>query len=181
MAKLFDIVGTEVTIDPTVLAIPAIKAIWDRDKSKAKEKAINEIKYIVFLVDYKSPYRDLHESIRELAIIKDIFKKEDWKPDSVIKDAIDKYKVLRKTKMVMLLENAEHALDELSSWFGEVNFKDTDAFGRLKFDIKDVKANLKEIGGIAKSIAALKNQVETELSEMSARGSNEIGYYEIPR
>lgn len=182
MAKLFDIVGTDITLDPTIIAIPALKKIWDRDKDKKKDLARKELTYIVFLCDYSSPYKDLHEEIKELTIRNDIFKDvPGWEPDNLLQLAIDKYKELRKTKSIILLENVNHAIDELSKYFKKINLDETDDFGKPLYTAKDVSSNLKEIGNIVKSLGLLEKQVQTEIAESNVRGQSEIGLYEVTR
>ena len=50
--KLFDIQQGKVVMNPTILWVPEFRTLWDRDKSKHKEQAVNEISYIVFLYDF---------------------------------------------------------------------------------------------------------------------------------
>jgi len=183
MPKLFDILDNEIKPDRRnmVYAIPVLKKIWSRDKDKSKALAMKELTYVVFLCDYNSPYRDLHEEIKEATIRKDIFKDEEWVPDSTIEKAIDKYRELRKTKSVVLLENVNHAIDEMSKYFKRINLDEVDYEGKPKYSAKDVASNLKEIGNIVKSLGLLERQVQTEIEESNVRGQSEVGTYEFPR
>src|SRR5574343_485476 len=98
MAQIFDISNGEVVLTPEALAIPSFKKIWDRDKSKDKTRALDEIKYVVFLCDpVKSPYKDIEEIEKAEIIRKDIFGESKWQPDEVIIEAMDKYTELRFT------------------------------------------------------------------------------------
>jgi hypothetical protein len=180
MAKLFDIVGTEITLDATILAVPALQKIWDRDKTKDKAKAMKELKFIVFLCDFLSPYKDLLDDLKQKVIIEDIFK-EDWEPDDTINKAIEKYRELQQTPNMRLLLSAKRNVDKLSNYFDTINFNEVDNYGKPKYSAKDLSSNLKDVGQIVKSLSMLEKQVQTEISENNVRGQAEIGPYELPK
>jgi len=179
MAQLFDIVKNEVQLSPTTLAVPPIKALWDRDKAKSKHNAYKEICYVVFISDFYSPYRDLPEYEREAMVRRDLFKSESWEPDNVVREALKSYKRLQETTYTRLLESALKAADKLAGYFDTVDFKETDGYGKPKHSAKDLAINLKSVGEIVRSLTTLRKQVETELIEGSVRGNTDIGPYEI--
>lgn len=180
MAKLFDIVGTKVTPEARVIAIPAMKKIWDRDKSKGKERAFKEYSYITFLVDFHSPYRDLSEDIKEKTIIKDVFGDDSFKKDDVIIEAIKKYEQLQETRHMRLLKSYEHIEDEITKYNMQVDLSKLDDWGKPIYDPKTIQNSAKEIGNTVKSLAILEKQVQTEIAESSSvRGQSEIGPYEL--
>lgn len=180
MARLFDIDKSKIILNPDVLAIPALKKIWDRDKTKDKEKAMKELSYIVFLCDFHSPYKDLRSDEKEKIIKNDIFGDDNWKGDKSIEEAIEIYNRLQITPSMRMLQSSKIAVEKVAKWFEEVDLTKEDGFGKLLYSATDVSRNLKEIGSIVKSIASLEKQVKTELTEVSVRGNNTIGYFEDP-
>jgi len=97
--ELFDIDGGNVVLSPTSLYIPPFKKLWERDASEDKERATKEIAYVAFLCNLstKNPYNAYTDSIREEKVNKDTINK---KPDTLIKEAIKKYKINGKEKSV---------------------------------------------------------------------------------
>jgi hypothetical protein len=182
MAKLFDIDNGKVVLDPSNLAIPVFKKIWDSDKSKTKEIATKELTYVVFLCDYKSPYRDYLPQEREEKIRKDIFSADDeWEPSELIKEAIKQYEELQQTTNSRLVESAKVAAEQLAVYFRNTNFSALDDRGRPIYTAKDLVANLKALGDVVKSLSNLEKQVQKEQLEASTiRGGGEIGAYELP-
>jgi len=180
MAKLFDIDRNKIVPNPDVLAIPAMKKIWNRDKSKTKDKAMREIAYVVFLCDFHSPYKDLRISEKEKIIIEDTFKADKWEPDDIIKDAIEVYKKLQVTPSMRLLTASRNSVEKLSDYFDQINFKEIDNFGKPIYSAIELTRNLKEVGNVVKSLTNLDKQVKLELEEQSVRGGNKIGYFENP-
>lgn len=181
MGKLFDIVKNEVQLTPEVLAIPSMYALWERDKGRGKPTANKEIKYIVFLCDFKSPYKDVPYSEKEQMIREDIFgSRSKWEPDELVMNAISHYYELQKTRTMHLLTSARKAVEKLSEYFDTVDFKQKDDFGKPTHNASDVSRNLKEVGNIVKSLISLEKQVQIEMTELNVRGGAEIGYYENP-
>jgi hypothetical protein len=178
MSKLFDIVKNEVRLNPDIIAIPALNTLWERDTSRNKINAKKELSYIVFLADFKSPYRDLFYKDRTTVVKDDVFgKRSSWVPDESVLAAIEKYKQLQKTPTMYLLESAEEAVDKLASYFRTINFDEVDDVGKAA---KDLAASVIAVGNIRKSLTSLKQQVESEISDNNSRGGNEIYYYENP-
>lgn len=180
MARLFDIERNKIIPSPDVLAIPALKKIWLRDKDKDKVNAMKDLSYIVFLCDFHSPYKDLKGLEKEKLIIEDVFKDKKWQPDDDIKAAIKVYNKLQITPSMRMLQSAKLAIEKVADWFESVDLKEEDVMGKPKYSANDVSRNLKEIGNIVKSLNNLEKQVRLELEETSARGNNEIGYFEDP-
>lgn len=181
MGKLFDIVKNEVQLNPDILAVPIFNSIWSRDKGRGKPMANKELKYIVFLVDYRSPYKDLAANVREKTIRKDIFgPRSKWFPDDIILDAIEKYKQLQKTRHMRLLESVFKTEESITDYFENIDMNKTDDFGKPLYTMENIIRNMEKVGNVILSISKLEKQVQSELADLSVRGGNEIGYYENP-
>jgi hypothetical protein len=182
MAKLFDIQAGKITINEESLAIPPFKALWDRDKTKTKERATKEISFVAFLCDYKSPYFEAYTEDQRLKVLKrDFLGDENFELDEVLENAIERYKEFRETTNTRLLRTAKATAEKLAEWFYKIDFDARDRDGRPIYTARDVSANLKDIGGIVKSLDVLERQVQKEQLEQSrARGGSDIGDYEIP-
>ena len=90
--KLFKYEGYKITISEEALMLKPFKALWDRDKTKTKEKALMELGYIYFLCDPRSDYQyivDLESRSDEIKKGEGIDTK--WKPDSKVLEAIEFY------------------------------------------------------------------------------------------
>jgi len=179
MAKLFDMVGTDITLDANILAVPALQKIWDRDKSKGKAQALKELKFIVFLCDFLSPYKDLQEDLKEKTIIEDIFG-EKWVPDNTVKEAITKYIQLQETPLMRFLDVNLKNIGKLTNYLDLITFEGKDEYEALKI-VDSMTKSIEKAGGMIKSILTLKKQVQTEITEKNVRGQSEIGPYELPK
>lgn len=182
MKRLFDIVDSKIVPNSIVIAIPIMKKIWDRDKSKDKELAFKEYSYIVFLCDFHSPYWNISDDIKEGMIRNAVFGNTKWEPDETIKEAIKVYEELQETRHLKMLKSYQHIEDQITSYNNKVNFEDVDDWGKPKYNIKDIVQSAEKIGNIIKSISLLEKQVQVEITDsMNVRGQTKIGPYELPR
>ena len=169
--RLFDIDKGRVVINPTALWIPEFKKLWNRDKTKDKADAHNEISYIVFMYDFNSPYRDYSESDRTEKVHKDCFPEDAlWKPDKEIQKAIKRFKEFQETANSRLLKAAKVAANKLTEYFREVDSSHA----------TEIIRNLKELGTVVKSLDILEKQVQKEqLETNNVRGGQAIGLFEV--
>jgi len=181
MAKIFDINNGEVVITPEALAIPIYKAIWDGDKSKSKDKAKNEIKYVVYLCDQvKSPYKDFPEYEKATVIKQDLFKDKNWIPSETVEWACNTFIKMYETPAIRLLRASKSAVDKLAIYLESVDFEKLDVNGK-PYSARDVVFNLGNIGNLVKSLSMLEDAVRKEQSEGSrVQGGTEVHYFEDP-
>ena len=182
MAEIFDIIGGDIVLKSESLYIKPFRDLWNRDKSKHKEQATNEISFIVFLLHPMSPYMAYPEDVRESIIKDDLFGNIDWEADDLVISAKNKYKEFQSTTNTRLLDSAKYAAEELSTYFRSVNFEIIDDRGKPVYSARELASNLSAIGDIVKSLSMLEKQVRREnIENMSVRGHSEIGDYELPK
>ena len=130
--KIFDIEGTDIVLDPQVLGIPPFTDLWDRDKSNSKHRAYNEIRYVTFLCDISldNKYRGYPEEERQKVLKRDFFGDENWEPDELVMEAIDKFLSFQETANSRLFKAAQKAQEKLSEYFENVDFKELDGNGK---------------------------------------------------
>lgn len=182
--ELFDIERGKLVLHPNNLYIPQFKKIWERDKDPGKEQATKEIAYITFLCNLssKNPYGGYAEKDKAIRIAQDVFNDINYKPDAEIKAAIDKYTEMQSTTYTRLLKSSLKAADKLAEYFDLLDFAQLDSSGKPVYTVRDLGFSLKEVGNIIKSLTSLEKQVQRDqLEATTARGGNEIGFYETPK
>jgi hypothetical protein len=181
--NLFDLRDFNVTISPKALMVPEFKALWDRDKSNSKGTALSELAYVYYLSDFKSPYLlSLDISIVEYTVAKDFMKDESYKPDKVIKEAINKYKSLQETPSMRLLKSSLVTVSKLTDYLETVDLDERDDKNKPIYKPSDITNSLKSIGGIVESLTKVREQVEKEITQQgSLRGQRRKGNREDPR
>lgn len=69
--KLFKYEGYKITIAPEALLLKPFKQIWQRDRSRNKDKALMELGFIYFFCDTRSDYQYLTDEDERKRAIKE--------------------------------------------------------------------------------------------------------------
>jgi hypothetical protein len=176
--NLFSLTGGRVTFSPEALLIKEFKDLWDRDSSKTKEAAAEDLAYVYYLTDYKSVYKAYDDHARHTKIAADIITRKSWKPDKLIEEAVEKYRELQTTPSMGTLDDVEAALTKIRMYFRNIDVTDDDTGKKTQTLI----ANVKSIGDLIKGITSLRELVEKEISETQRiKGQGRLGMRETPK
>lgn len=172
MIKLFKYEGYEVVIEPEALMLSPFKAIYDRDKSKDKSLAKQELAYIYFMGDPRSDYQFLvDKEVRSEEIIKGLGMSKGWKPDEVIERALTFYESF-KPMSAGLLEDTRYMVNKLRQELRKMNFDERDDKGKPVHTLASITSTLKQIPGLAKDLDEAERTLSKDIiAEAKARGS----------
>lgn len=170
---------------PEALLIPEFKALWSRDKTtgKLKTRAVEDLAYVYFMMDYQSPYRAYPEVERSEEVRKDHITRGRWKEDAEIKTAMEKYDKLQETPNMRFLKAVEQTLEGLTNYFENLNFdpKKEDEEGK-RVPVSDAKKAMDAVsqaGKLLASVQSLREKVKSEQNvSATIRGGGEKGEYE---
>ena len=179
MIKLFKYEGYKLNISEEALLLKPFKEIWQRDKSKSKDKALQELGYIYFMSDPRSDYQYLvDEEERSKAIKEGEGIDSKWKPDKVVLDAITFYKSFKPTS-ALFLDDTRLAVDKLRKLLREIDLTEVDDKGKPIYTLNTITATIKQIPSLVKDLDEAEKTLSKELIESSkVRGSQEKSMYE---
>lgn len=179
MSFLFQIQGKAVFPNPETLLISPFKEIWERDVSSEKENAIQEFAYIEFMTSMlkSNPYREYPEERKDSVIRGDIITQENWQPDDLISQAIEKIKNWQEegsisyTYWMSNKKAAEKLIDFFNNFdMEEKNMKTMNPIykpGDITKAISDAEKTLTTLN-------ALKKKVDEEVFESTRNKGNKI-------
>ncbi len=182
--EILEIKNNIVQPTPEILSIKVFAKIWDRDKSKRKELAVQELSFIGAMCSRlkTNPFREYEESVREEKVVSAIIKKKGWKPDSVIEDAIIWYKEWQQESSAsMRYYEANLGAIEKTIVFltDELDYTEKNKSGMPVYKFTDIVRGIKDADNVLKSLGSLRKKVETDLYEASkTKGDKEINHYE---
>jgi len=170
MAFLFEVADKVVYPNAETLLVSPFKEIWERDKTKGKEKALEEFAYMEFMTSMKktNPYRQYPEERKEEVIRKDIIKQENWEPDDLVKAGIAKVIEFQKnasTSYNYYMANKialEKTIDFLRN---KLDYTLTNKSGTPIYKYTDISRGAKDAYAVLQSINSLAKKVEEELFE----------------
>ena len=174
--KLFKYEGYRIVISEEALLLKPFKKIWDRDKTKNKEKAYMELGFIYFYCDPRSDQQYLTDEEERLKSIKEGEGIPDkWSPDNIVKEAMNFYNGFKPTS-ALLLEDTRNMVNGYRAKLREI----TKDISNLEIkDNKDIGAIIKQIPALVKDLDEAERAVSKEIIESNkVRGSQEKSIYE---
>lgn len=164
--KLFKYEVYEVRVAPEALTLKPFKKLWNRDKSKSKEKAINELSFLYFYCDPRSDYQYILDDDDRLKAVKEgVGLSPSWKIDKDIEEAIRLYKTFEAPSSA-LLKAALEGVDKVQKLLKDLNPDDTKS-------LKEYLTALKLIPEVASMIKEAEKTINDEMEYSEARGSIE--------
>jgi hypothetical protein len=163
--RLFDLINNQVVISEEAYLLLPFKAIWNRDKSKVKERALAELAYIYFQEDFRSDFSDIVDDLeREAEVIGTLSLPKGWTEDSLVKDAREFYrKRSEEITPLLLLKDAKIVIDRMREFYRKVDFLALDKNGKAKYDIDKVARVIERSAGILENLSKLEQMVKKEV------------------
>lgn len=178
--ELFDEENGRVIIHPAAKSLFPFKKIINKDKTKDKKNALEDLSFIYFYSDYKSDFSDiLDDKARENEIRKVCITRKSWEIDEDIKDAIKFYNDRQQTTSSKLLDSTKEALGKIESYFKNLDLDEKDERGKPLHDVSKILNSINNLSKTVQSLKDLEEIVRKEKEEESRiRGGEGIGDYE---
>ena len=166
--RLFKYEGYEVRVAPEALTLKPFKKIWERDKSKVKDRAIQELSFVYFYCDPRSDYQYIIDDDDRLEAVKEgEGLSKNWKPDDDLNKAIDFYKSFGSAHAI-LLKAAFIGVDKIQK-----SLRETDLDGMEMKEIKDYMSILKMVPEVASQLKDAEKALNDETEYGEAKGAIE--------
>jgi len=174
--KLFDIVGSKVTIHAEALALPPFKRLWESD-SDDKEKATNYISYIIFKNKWDSPYvLSIPPDEIEQSLKNKFFGDPNYELPTDVKLAEEEYKSINDTNILKMLNNMRLKLDSISEYYKNSLNEELD-----EKKIKDLFAGFEKAANTYKALEQLGDMVKAgEIKTSRIKGGAKMNIFELP-
>lgn len=174
MLKLFKYEGYKVVISEEALLLTPFKKIWDRDRTKNKDRALAELGYIYFFNDPRSEYQYLvNTEDRHNAIVEGEGLGDKWKPDKLVNEASEFYNSFKPTS-ALLLEDTRFAIDKLRQLLRDIDLTKEDDKGKPVYTLNTVTATIKQIPELVKGLDEAEKTLRSEVANLGRmRGQGE--------
>ena len=177
--KLFRYEGYKLHISEEAFVLKPFKELWNRDKSKNKDKALQELAYVYFMCDPRSDYQYIvDEDDRAKAIKEGEGIDSKWKPDNKVIEAMKFYKQFKPVS-ALLLEDTRVAVDKLRQLLRNIDLTEVDDKGKPIYTLNTVTATIKQIPSLVKDLDEAEKAIAKEIMESDkVRGAQEKSMYE---
>ena len=172
--KLIEYDNYQINVADEAFLIRPIRKLFNQDRSTLKEKFLQQMSYLYFMVDPTSSYMyitDDEDREREIKIQEGL--PDDFKPSKDLEEAMEIYKKHCETSSTLLLKDTRLAIDKLREFLRNVDLNATDDKGKPIYPINTITSAIKQIPELAKSLSEAEKAVQKELEEGGrARGGN---------
>lgn len=174
--KLVTFENFELKIAPEALLIRPIRRLYNADRSERKEKFLQQMSYMYFMVSPQSTYSYILDcDERHKAIIEQEGLPADFTPSEMLIEAMKVYKEHTTTVSQKLLQDALVAANKVGTFLRTVDLTKEDKSGKPKYQVSQITAALKNLEPIVATIQNLQKKVDSELQEdTKARGSQDL-------
>lgn len=177
--KLFKYEGYNMTISEEALVLKPFKLLWDRDKTKNKERALQELGYCYFMEDPRSDYQiyiDREERSEQIKQGEGIPK--DWKPDKKVEEALEFYASF-KSESALLAEDIRVAITKLRQYIKTIDLNDVDANGKPIYTLSTYTSTIAQIPKLIISLDEAEKAISRDIAQNDrVRGAQEKSMYE---
>lgn len=177
--RLFKLEGYNLTISEEAYILKPFRDLWKRDKSKNKERALQELAYIYFMEDVRSDYQVyIDKEDRSSQIKEGEGLPESWQPDKLVKAAQEFYASF-KTESALLLEDIRVAITKLREFIKTIDLNATDDRGKPIYTLNTYTATIKQIPELITSLDEAERTIAKEaVSSDKVRGSVDKAMFE---
>lgn len=181
---IFTIQKNVVIPTPQALLIPAFKAIWDRDTSTKKNRAILEFSYIEFMLSPRktNPFNGHTEEEKPGKIRAIIKLPSTWRPDLLVQEGLRVYDTIQSegSQSYRYYQAVKAGLDKLIGFYEDtLDFEKKTKTGAPLYKPKDITDAISKAAMNMNEIKKIREQVEKELYESSKTVKNrEINEFE---
>lgn len=179
MSFLFNIEGKAVFPNVETLLISPFKDIWERDDSTKKEVAIQEFAYIEFMTSMlkSNPYREYPEDRKHTIIAGDIIHIEDWQPDDLVKQAMEKVKEWQEEGSISYTYwmSNKRAAEKMIEFFNnfDINEVNPKSFNPI-YKPRDITSAIADAEKTLTTLNALKKKVDEEVFETTRNKGDKV-------
>ena len=171
---LVELVNYEVVPTQECFLIKPIRQLFNADRSKNKEKFMQQLSVIYFMADPRSSYNYITDLDERLALIKEQEGLDkSFKIDDKVAEAIEWYKKHTLTTSTLLLEDARAAVDKVRTFLREVDLTKVDDKGKPIYTVNSITTALKQIPQLAKDLKETEKIINMEIEEAGRMRGNE--------
>lgn len=172
MIKLFEIDEQGLPkLTAEARTLEPFKSLITKGKKPNIERSIKECAFVYWWAKFDSPYEQFNhnETEKTRQIVKAVDLESDWKPDDYVKEAIDFFLKIQRTKSMRYLESVEDAVNKLSNYLTQTDpnerIESGAHKGELVHDLNKYKTLAKEMPDLIESMQKAKDLVFKEMQE----------------
>lgn len=172
--KLIKVDGYQIVPTDEAMLIKPVRQLYRADRTKDKEKFLEQMSYVYYMTDPRSSYIGLPEEERHRRIVEEQGLPENFTPNDQLKEVMEIYKSVTTTESMKLLNSMRVAIQKISYFLEHVDLFEVDDKGKPLYSISAVTAATDKVPVLAKKLQETEKIVAAEIEEAGrARGGSE--------
>lgn len=145
-----------------------LRELFNKDTSTGKELFMQQISYLYFMVDPRSPYMDILDTEdREEKVRIDCGLTKDFKPSEKLIKAMAFYKEITTTTSMKLLKSMRTSVIKVCDYLDDIDLYAEDKQGKPKYNIDKIISAIDKAPQLAKRLQETEKLVAQEITETS--------------
>lgn len=151
------------------------RSLFNKDKTKNKERFMEILSLIYFVYDPRSTYADIFDEEERIRAVKEQEGLDDsFKITPEIKKAIETYKIVTTTTSQKLLDSMRKSIAKIGEFLENVNLNEVDDKGKAVYNVAQIVQATDKIPQLAKKLIETEKIVNAEITEQGRiRGGEE--------
>ena len=174
LMKLLRYENYQVLPTEEAMLVKPIRDLYNADSSPTKEKFMQQMAVLYFLVDPRSSYSDIADEEEKLKkIIEQEGLPKDFEPSKRLKKAMEVYRDITTTTSMKLLNSMRTAITKIGNFLEEVDLTKVDEKGRPVYQLSAITAATDKVPALARKLIEVEKIVAAEIEEAGrVRGGN---------
>lgn len=178
--KLIELEDYKIKIADEALLVKPIRKLFNMDKSKSKEKFLEQMSILFFVYSPQSNYSYIVDEKDRLAEVLQQEGIKEFHCTNEFKEAIEVYKKLTITPSSILLADTNVVVDKVRKVLKDIDFDELDAEKKVTA-VKTVASVVSMIPKLVKDLSEAAKAVQKEIEETGkARGTQELSIMDNP-
>lgn len=164
----------EIIVTQEALLIKPIRDLYNSDRSKYKEKFMQQMAIMYFCIDPRSSYNYIvEEDERMQVVLEEQGLPSDFVIGKKLAEAMEVYKKHTLTTSSLLIQDTRIAIDKVRTFLREIDLKETDGRGKPIHTLSSITSTIKQIPELSENLMKAERAIAKEITETSrARGGD---------
>jgi hypothetical protein len=154
------------SITPEALGLKVFRDIWERDKTKNKDRAKLDLSFVYFFADWQSTFKKLPVEDKIITLEKEVYDNK-YKADTLVLAAAKMYEDIQNESSFSLkhLEAVEKTAVKISNYLQTVDLAERDSQKRLVYNTNQLQKTIADFPETIRKITEMRKHVEVELTQ----------------
>jgi hypothetical protein len=154
------------SITPEALGLKVFRDIWERDKTKLKDRAKLDLSFVYFFADWQSTFKKLPYTDKVSTLEKEVYDNK-YKADTLVLAAAQLYEDIQNEASFSLkhLESVEKTAVKISDYLTSIDLTERDKQGRFVYNINQLQKTIADFPETIKKVTEMRKHVEIELTQ----------------